>query len=85
MHSTIACFLHKVFKNQIDRNMEVYVDDILIKNDEVSLYIDDLTEAFNTLRSYQMRLNPTKCAFGVTSKKFLSNFGPSIGGLGLVF
>ena len=51
--------------------MEVYVDDMLVKSKEELARLDDLRETFATLRQYQMKLNPSKCAFGVTSRKFL--------------
>ena len=51
--------------------MEVYVDDILVKSKEELAHLDDLGETFATLWQYQMKLNPSKCAFGVASGKFL--------------
>ena len=51
--------------------MEVYVDDMLVKGREEFSHLDDLKEMFATLRQYQMKLNPSKCAFGVASGKFL--------------
>ena len=60
-----------MFSAQIGRNMEVYVDDMLVKSKEESTHLDDLKETFTTLRQYQMKLNPSKCAFGVVSGKFL--------------
>ena len=51
--------------------MEVYVDDMLIKSKEEFTHLDDLQETFTTLRWYKMKLNPSKCAFGVASGKFL--------------
>ena len=51
--------------------MEVYVDNMLIKSKEELTHLDDLRETFATLRQYQMKLNPSKCAFGVASGKFL--------------
>ncbi|XP_075524547.1 uncharacterized protein LOC142556948 [Primulina tabacum] len=60
-----------VFQKQIGRNIEVYVDDILIKTLEVSHFIDDLAETFTTLKQYGIKLNPGKCVFGVRSGKFL--------------
>ena len=51
--------------------MEVYVDDILIKSKEELTHLDDLEEMFATLRQYQMKLNPSKGAFGVAPGKFL--------------
>ena len=63
--------VNKVFKAQIGRNMEVYVDDILVKSAQASDHVQDLEETFHTLRRHRMKLNPTKCTFGVTSEKFL--------------
>ena len=60
-----------MFSEQIGRNTEVYVDDMLIKSKEELTHLDDLKETFTTLRQYQMKLNPSKCAFGVVSGKFL--------------
>ena len=60
-----------MFKKQIGRNVEVYVDDMLVKSREEEDRLDDLIETFNTLRQYNMKLNPSKYAFGVSSRKFL--------------
>lgn len=57
-----------MFRDQIRRNVEVYVDDMLVKSRKAVGHLADLEETFNTLRSYQMKLNPAKCAFGVSSK-----------------
>ena len=51
--------------------MEVYIDDILVKSVKAELHVDHLTEAFQVLKDYKMKLNPNKCAFGVSSRKFL--------------
>ena len=63
--------VNKMFSEQIGRNMEAYVDDMLVKSKEELTHLDDLKETFATLRQYQMKLNPSKCAFGVASRKFL--------------
>ena len=68
---TYQRLVNKMFSNQIGRNMEVYVDDMLVKSKEELTHLDDLRETFATLRQYQMKLNPSKCAFGVVSGKFL--------------
>ena len=60
-----------MFSQQIGRNMKVYVDDMLIKSKEELTHLDDLKETFATLKKYKMRLNPSKCVFGVASGKFL--------------
>ena len=63
--------VNKMFSKQIGRNMEVYMNDMLVKSKEKLAHLDDLKETFATLRQYQMKLKPTKCAFGVASGKFL--------------
>ena len=60
-----------MFRPQIGRNVEVYVDDMLVKSQDEGKHLDDLQETFNTLKQYNMRLNPNKCAFRVSSGKFL--------------
>ena len=51
--------------------MEVYIDDMLVKSTTAELHIAHLAEAFHILKNYNMKLNPAKCAFGVSSGKFL--------------
>ncbi|GKV13526.1 hypothetical protein SLEP1_g24525 [Rubroshorea leprosula] len=60
-----------IFKLQIGRNIEVYVDDMIVTNVRVEDYIDDLSETFQNLCRAQMKLNPLKCTFIVESGKFL--------------
>jgi hypothetical protein len=69
--ATYQWLVNKMFQAQIGRNMEVYVDDMLVKSAESGGHIHDLHEAFGTLKLYGMKLNPAKCAFGVSSEKFL--------------
>ena len=68
---TYQRLVNKMFNKQIRRNVKVYVDDMLVKSKEGLAHLDDLKETFATLRQYQMKLNPSKCAFGVASGKFL--------------
>ena len=60
-----------MFNKQIGRNIEVYVDDMLIKSKEELAHLDYLRETFATLKQYQMKLNFGKCVFGVALGKFL--------------
>ncbi|PKU64464.1 putative mitochondrial protein [Dendrobium catenatum] len=69
--ATYQRLMNKVFKTIIGCNMEVYVDDMLVKRLEKSQHISDLEQCFRLLRHFNMRLNPAKCAFGVASRKFL--------------
>lgn len=52
-------------------NIEVYVDDMLIKNCISQSHVKDLDETFTTLHRHKIKLNPAKCAFEVASRKFL--------------
>ena len=69
--ATYQRLMTKMFAHQIGRNIQVYVDDMLVKNQREGDHLDDLKETFNSLYSYNMKLNPNKCAFGVTTGKFL--------------
>jgi len=59
------------FTNQLHRNVEAYVDDVVVKTKEFDTFIPNLEETFNSLRSFRWKLNPTKCVFGVPSGKLL--------------
>ena len=69
--ATYQRLVNHMFRPQIGRNVEVYVDDMLVKSIDEGSHLDDLQETFETLRRYKMKLNPSKCAFGVSSGKFL--------------
>ena len=69
--ATYQRLVNHMFRPQIGRNVEVYVDDMLVESLDEGKHLDDLQETFNTLRRYSMKLNPSKCAFGVASGKFL--------------
>ena len=47
------------------------MDDMLVNSKQELAHLDNLKKTFATLRQYQMKLNPSKCAFGVSSGKFL--------------
>ena len=51
--------------------MEVYIDDMLVKSKECSDHAKHLQETFELLRAYEMKLNPSKCAFRVSAGRFL--------------
>lgn len=69
--ATYQRLVNKVFKDQIGRNMEAYIDDMLVKSIDEHALLADLREVFVILRATRMRLNPKKCVFGATSGKFL--------------
>jgi hypothetical protein len=59
--------IQKCLKSQIGKNVEAYVDDVVVKATEEDKLVADLTETFANLREFQLKLNPTKCIFGVPS------------------
>ena len=69
--ATYQRLMNKMYAHQIGRNVQVYVDDMLVKSLRENDHLDDLQETFDTLRSYNMKLNPSKYVFGVTTGKFL--------------
>ncbi|XP_070004924.1 uncharacterized protein [Nicotiana sylvestris] len=60
-----------IFHEMIHREIEVYVDDVIIKSKKQSDHVKDLRNFFQRLRRYNLKLNPAKCAFGVLSGKLL--------------
>ena len=69
--ATYQILVNQMFQNQIGVTMEVYIDDMLVKSTTAKLHIAHLSKAFQILRNYNMKLNPAKCAFGVSAGKFL--------------
>ena len=69
--ATYQRLVNHMFRPHIRWNVEVYVDDMLVKSQDEGEHLDDLQETFDTLRQYNIRLNPNKCAFRVSSGKFL--------------
>jgi hypothetical protein len=59
------------FKRQLNKNVEAYVDDVVVKTRNSDTLIADLEETFASLREYRWKLNPNKCVFGVPSGKLL--------------
>nr|GEX12940.1 reverse transcriptase domain-containing protein [Tanacetum cinerariifolium] len=55
----------------IERNLEAYMDDMVIKSNDEKVLIVDIAETFESLRMINMKLNPKKCSFGVEEGKFM--------------
>ncbi|KAI5335181.1 hypothetical protein L3X38_025314 [Prunus dulcis] len=73
--ATYQRLMNRIFKEQIGKTMEVYVHDMLVKASKRADHIKNLAEAFRLLRQYRMKLNPSKCTFGVSSGRFLGYLG----------
>ena len=69
--ATYQRLVNRMFSYQIGRNVEVFVDDMLVKSKDKANQLDDLKETFSTLRKYNMKLNIAKCVFAVVLGKFL--------------
>jgi hypothetical protein len=69
--ATYQRLMDRVFSEQIGKNLEVYIDDMVVKTTETGEHDQDLSDILAFVRKYNMRLNPTKCSFGVQSGKFL--------------
>jgi hypothetical protein len=63
--------VHIILENQIGRNVEAYIDDIVVKLKKHGDLLKKLKETFDNLRKYKMMLNPNKCVFGMSSGKLL--------------
>ena len=59
-------------ETQIGKTVEAYVDNVVMKTRHVESLIDDLRLMFDNLRTYDIKLNPEKCVFGVPAGKLLS-------------
>ncbi|GAA0158536.1 hypothetical protein LIER_15534 [Lithospermum erythrorhizon] len=69
--ATYQRMVNRLFKEQIGRNMEIYVDDMLVKSRRSEDHLKNLEETLEVLKFSRLRINPEKCSFGVTSRKFL--------------
>jgi hypothetical protein len=69
--ATFQRLMHKALGAQMGRNVQTYVDDIVVKTRKSHTFIEDLEEMFANLRRVNIKLNPAKCAFGVPSGKLL--------------
>ncbi|GJW09011.1 reverse transcriptase domain-containing protein [Tanacetum coccineum] len=69
--ATYQRLVDSTFQNQIGRNLEAYVDDMVIKSKEETSLLADIAETFESLKTINMKLNPKKCSFGVEEGKFL--------------
>ena len=69
--STYQRMMTRMFESQLGKNIEIYIDDMVVKSKMVSEHLGDLRAIFEILRKYKLRLNDSKCSFGVGSGKFL--------------
>ena len=63
--------MNLIFHDLLGVILEVYIDDIVVKSDGLNPHLSDLRLAFERMRRYGLKMNPLKCAFGVSAGKFL--------------
>ena len=69
--STYQRMMTRMFESQLGKSIEVYINDIMVKSKVVSEHVTDLESIFEILRKHRLRLNASKCSFGLGSGKFL--------------
>ena len=69
--STYQRMMTRMFESLLGKNIEIYIDDMVVKSKMVSEHLGDLRIIFEILRNYKLRLNSSKCSFGARSGKFL--------------
>ena len=67
---TYQRMMTRMFEPQLGKNIEVYMDDMVVKSKVKSEHVNDLGSIFEVLRKHKLRLNASKCSFGVSSGKF---------------
>ncbi|KAM1596520.1 hypothetical protein PS2_031537 [Malus domestica] len=63
--------MNAIFHNLIGQNMEVYIDDIMVKSKTEEQHLTDLRQALTRMRLHKLKMNPKKCAFKVRAGNFL--------------
>ena len=69
--STYQRMMTRMFESQLGKSIEIYVDDMVVKSKVVFEHLEDLGDIFDVLKRHKLRLNASKCSFGVGSGKFL--------------
>ena len=69
--STYQRMMTRMFEPQLGKNIEIYVDDMVVKSKVVSGHLGDLGGIFNVLKRHKLHLNASKCSFGMGLGKFL--------------
>jgi hypothetical protein len=69
--ATYQRMMQNCLGSQIGRNIQVYIDDVVITTRKKESLINDLAETFDNLNRYKLKLNPTKCSFGVSAGQLL--------------
>ena len=69
--ATYQMMMTRMFEPRLGKNIEIYIDDMVVKSKAASEHVNDLRDIFDILRRHELRLNASKCSFSVGSGKFL--------------
>ena len=69
--STYQRMMTRMFESQLGKSIEIYIDDMVVKSKVVFEHVRDLRNIFEVLRRHKLRLNASKCSFGVGLGKLL--------------
>ena len=69
--STYQMMMTRMFEPQLEKNIKIYIDDMVVKSKLKSQHINDLGNIFEILKRHKLQLNASKCSFGVGLGKFL--------------
>ena len=69
--ATYQMMMTRMFEPGLGKNIEIYIDDMVVKSKAASEHVNDLGDIFDILRRHELRLNASKCSFSVGSGKFL--------------
>ncbi|KAL0546951.1 hypothetical protein IC582_016870 [Cucumis melo] len=69
--ATYQCAMQRIFDDVLHKHVECYVDNLIVKSKKKCDHLKDLKLVLDHFRKYELRMNPLKCAFDVTSRKFL--------------
>ena len=63
--------INTIFHDLIDKTMEVYINNVVVKFITVETHLSNLKQSFNKMRKHGLKMNPLKCAFGIYACSFL--------------
>jgi hypothetical protein len=63
--------MNYIFHKLIGRIVKIYIDDIVVKSNSYKEHLADLCETLECTRRHGLKMNPSKCAFGVSAGEFL--------------
>jgi hypothetical protein len=63
--------MNYIFHDLISKLVEIYIDDVVVKSASVEGHLEDLRQVLERTRRFGLRMNPKKCAFGISAGQFL--------------